>query len=160
MNGAVTGCGILLVVVLAWLHRSGHLCLALLGELLEPPPFRGVPAVRVLVIDDSRDTAHLVSVLVEYFGHETKVVTVSKVAVDIARDWQPEFVFMDLAMPEIDGYEMARQLRDSAGLKGARIFALSGHNENADKQKIAGIDGHVLKPISMVQIKSLLGDAR
>jgi CheY-like chemotaxis protein len=116
--------------------------------------------MRVLVIDDSRDTAHLVSILVQHFGHETKVVTVTKVAVDVARDWQPEFVFMDLAMPEIDGYEMARQLRDGAGLKSARIFALSGHSENLDKQRVAGIDGHVLKPISMVQIKSLLGDAR
>jgi CheY-like chemotaxis protein len=119
-----------------------------------------VPGVRVLVIDDSRDAAHLVSVLVQHFGHETKVVTVTKVAVDVARDWQPEFVFMDLAMPEIDGYEMARQLRENAGLDRARIFALSGHTENADRQKIAGIDGHVLKPISMVQIRSLLGDAR
>ncbi len=73
--------------------------------------------MRVLVIDDSRDTAHLVSVLVEHFGHETKVVTVTKVAVDVARDWQPEFVFVDLAMPDIDGYDMARQLRDFAGLK-------------------------------------------
>ena len=116
--------------------------------------------MRVLVIDDSRDAAHLVSVLVEHFGHETKVVTVTKVAVDTAKDWQPEFVFVDLSMPEIDGYEMARELRDSAGLKSARIFALSGYTANPDKQKTAGIDGHVLKPISMVQIKSLLGDAR
>ncbi len=116
--------------------------------------------MRVLVIDDSRDTAHLVSVLVEHFGHETKVVTVTKVAVDVAREWQPEFVFVDLAMPEIDGYDMARQLRDFAGLKSARIFALSGYTEDPAKQKVAGIDGHVQKPISMVQIKSLLGDAR
>jgi CheY-like chemotaxis protein len=116
--------------------------------------------MRVLVIDDSRDTAHLVSVLVEHFGHETKVVTVTKVAVDTARDWQPEFVFMDLAMPEIDGYELARQLRDAAGLKSAKIYALSGYPNNQEKQSNSGIDGHILKPISMVQIKSLLGDAR
>ena len=114
--------------------------------------------MRVLIIDDSRDTSHLVSVLVERFGHETKVVTVPQAALDIAQDWKPEFVFMDLAMPGMDGYTVARQLRDHGGLDGAKIIALSGYAHDGEKAKAAGIDGHVLKPISAVKLKALLGD--
>jgi CheY-like chemotaxis protein len=117
-------------------------------------------AMRVLIIDDSRDVSYLVSVLVQHFGHETKVVTVPQAALGIAIDWKPEFVFMDLAMPGMDGYTVARQLRDHARLNGAKILALSGYPQDCVREQTAGIDGHVLKPISAAQLKRLLGDVR
>jgi CheY-like chemotaxis protein len=120
----------------------------------------GDNTMRVLIIDDNRDISYLVSSLVERFGHQTKVVTVPQAALDIAQDWKPEFVFIDLAMPGMDGYSVARLLRDRGGLDGAKIIALSGYAQNTDKEDAAGIDGHVLKPISAVKIKQLLGDAR
>ncbi len=116
--------------------------------------------MRVLIIDDSPDATYLMSVLVQHYGHETVVVNLPEEALEVATDWKPEFVFMDLAMPGIDGYSVARQLRESAGLNGARIFALSGYQQNSEKQAVAGIDGHVLKPIDIKQIESLLGDNR
>jgi CheY-like chemotaxis protein len=116
--------------------------------------------MRVLIIDDSGDTSFLLSSLVERFGHDAKAVTVPQAALDVAKDWKPEFVFMDLAMPRMDGYAVARQLRDHANLKGAKIVALSGYQHDADKEKAAGIDAHILKPITVVRLKQLLGDAR
>ena len=78
-------------------------------------------------------------------------------ALDIAKDWQPEVVFVDLAMPGMNGYDVASQLR-SAGFTSTKIIALSGHQEDRERGENAGIDGHILKPISMVKIKSLLGN--
>jgi CheY-like chemotaxis protein len=113
--------------------------------------------MRVLIIDDSRDASYLVSVLVNRFGHDAKVLNVPQAAVDVAKDWKPEFVFMDLAMPGMDGYEVARQLRERAGLNGAKIIALSGYARDTNKEELAGLDGHISKPISARQLATLLG---
>lgn len=113
--------------------------------------------MRVLIIDDSRDASYLVSVLVNRFGHDAKVLNVPQAAVDVAKDWKPEFVFMDLAMPGMDGYEVARQLREHAGLNGAKIIALSGYARDTNKEGLAGLDGHISKPISARQLATLLG---
>ena len=113
--------------------------------------------MRVLIIDDSRDASHLVTVLVKHFGHDAMALTVPQAAVDIAKDFKPEFVFMDLAMPGMDGYEVARQLREHGNLNGAKIIALSGYQQDQEKEKLAGIDGHVLKPITANRLATLLG---
>ena len=90
--------------------------------------------MRVLIIDDSRDASHLVSVLVKHFGHEAMALTVPQAAVDIATDWKPELVLLDLAMPGMDGYGVARQLRERAGLNGAKIIALSGYQQDEERE--------------------------
>jgi CheY-like chemotaxis protein len=115
--------------------------------------------MRVLVIDDDYDSSYFLSALVRHFGHDAKALTAPQEAVNLAKDWHPEFVFMDLAMPGMDGYGLARQLRDRAGLNDAKIFALSGYQRDRDREAAAGIDGHVLKPISAVTLKTLLDNA-
>jgi CheY-like chemotaxis protein len=114
--------------------------------------------MRVLIIDDTQDVAYLVSMLVKHCGHDTCVVNVPQDALDVARKWKPEFVFMDLAMPGMDGYAVARQLRQHGELNGARIVALSGYAPDGEKEQLSGIDGHVLKPISLTQLRSLLSE--
>ena len=74
------------------------------------------------------------------------------------QDYKPEFVFVDLAMPALDGYEVARQLRECAGLDGTKILALSGYPPNGERESESGIDGHIAKPITAVRLKSLLGN--
>jgi CheY-like chemotaxis protein len=80
--------------------------------------------------------------------------------VDVARDFKPDFVFVDLAMPGMDGYEVARQFRALDDLDGAKIVALSAHTRDEDREKCSGIDGHILKPITAARLKQLLGDCR
>jgi CheY-like chemotaxis protein len=116
--------------------------------------------MRVLIIDDNRDSSYVVSLLVQHLGHEAMVLTAPQAAVDVAKDFKPEFVFMDLAMPRLDGYEVARRLREQAGLSAAKIVALTAHPRDEDREKASGIDGHVLKPTSAVCLKMLLGDCR
>lgn len=113
--------------------------------------------MRVLIIDDNRDSSFLVSELVRFCGHEAMVLTTPQAAVEIAKDWKPEIVLLDLAMPGISGYEVARQLRAKADLNGAKIIALSGYAQDEERQKCAGIDAHILKPMTAKRLAKLLG---
>ena len=116
--------------------------------------------MRVLIIDDNRDSSYLVSVLVKHLGHDAMVLTAPQAAVDVAKEYKPEVVFMDLVMPGLDGYEVARQLRDRAGLNGAKILAISGYPRNAVQEQASGIDGYIPKPVTATRLKTLLGDER
>jgi CheY-like chemotaxis protein len=113
--------------------------------------------MRVLIVDDNRDSSFLVSELVRFVGHEAMALTAPQAAVDIARDWKPEVVLLDLAMPGISGYDLARQLRENADLNGAKIIALSGYQRDEEREKCAGIDAHILKPMTAKQLATLLG---
>jgi two-component system, OmpR family, response regulator len=113
--------------------------------------------MRVLIIDDSRDVSNLVTVLAKHLGHDAMCLNVPQAAVEVAKDFQPEIVFMDLAMPGMDGYEVARQLREKSNLNGTKIIALSCHERDTDKERVAGIDGHIMKPITVSRLAKLLG---
>lgn len=112
--------------------------------------------MRVLIIDDSVDASYLLSKLVEHCGHETRVVNLPEQAAEVAAAWQPDFIFTDVVMPGMDGYTVARQLRNDAGLSNAPIYALSGGYRSVGEEEVAGIHGHLLKPIGLRQIDSLL----
>ena len=89
-----------------------------------------------------------------------KAVSRPENAVAIAPAWKPDFIFLDIVMPTISGYEAARQLRKSAGLERTKIIALTGYPADVPAQELASIDGYVLKPISLDKVKELLGDIR
>ena len=116
--------------------------------------------MRVLIIDDSRDVSHLVSLLVDSFGHEAKTLTVPQAAVEFAKSWQPELVLLDPAMTGMDGYKVAKQLREYAGLSMARIITVSALERDSDKEKAAGINGHYVKPLTTSQLAELLDGPR
>jgi two-component system CheB/CheR fusion protein len=114
--------------------------------------------MRVLIIDDDRDVSQLMSLLVDHLGHEAKALTVPQAAIEIAKNWQPELVLLDLAMPGMNGHEVAKQLREYAGLAKARIIAVSAHQPDGDKETAAGIDAHLVKPLTTVQLAKLLDE--
>jgi CheY-like chemotaxis protein len=117
-------------------------------------------SMRVLIIDDDRDVSHLMSLLVDHFGHEAKTLTVPQAAVEIAKSWQPELVLLDPAMTGMDVYKVAKQLREYAGLSTARIITLSALERDHDKEKAAGINGHYVKPLTAWQLAELLDGPR
>ncbi len=112
--------------------------------------------MRVLVIDDNEGVAFLLCEQVKQCGCESRFCTIVVAAVDIAREWQPNVILLDLAMPAIDGYQLAPILRVASNGVAPRIFAVSGYKADPARLATAKIDGHISKPASLEQLKELL----
>ena len=138
-----------------------------LGE--KPPALteaRAVPQaakkrLRVLVIEDNRDAADSLSLLLSLLGHETRVAYSGLEGVAAAKEWRPNVVLCDIGLPGMDGYEAARQLRQLPGMAKTVLAAITGYGQDTDVQrsKEAGIDYHFLKPIDPAKLNQLLAHA-
>ena len=117
---------------------------------------------RVLVVDDNVDTANSIAMILKQAGHDVHVAHDGLKALETARRLLPEFVFLDLGLPGLDGFEVARALRREPALQGLRIIAITGYGQEADRRKglEAGIDQHLLKPVDPAFLESLLGARR
>jgi CheY-like chemotaxis protein len=113
--------------------------------------------LRVLVVDDNVDVAELLSEALELEGFETAVAHDAAAALDVWRRFAPHAGVLDLGMPDLDGYELARRLRDEHG-KGAVLIAASGYGQPQDRVRSAdaGFDSHLIKPISVQDVVDFL----
>ena len=118
----------------------------------------GGQAFRVLVVDDNADAAETLALLLEELGHTTQVVLESPKAVAAALAFRPDVVFLDIGMPHLDGFELARRLRAEPALDGVYMAALSGWDTEEDRAKSqdAGIDRHLTKPVVMREVTDML----
>ena len=116
------------------------------------------PHLLVLVVDDSRDCAESLALLVRLWGHEAVVAYDGPAAFEAARARTPDVVLLDIAMPKMDGYQLAHRLRQMAGSEEALLVAISGHGGEADVQRCqeAGIDCHFIKPVDPEELKQVL----
>jgi CheY-like chemotaxis protein len=116
------------------------------------------PKLRVLVVDDLPDSAESLARLLALMGHEALFVTRASEALDVARQLRPHLVFLDLGMPEIDGFELARRFRAEFGFEALRLVALTawGRNEDRAASRQAGFDAHVQKPAEADIIDSII----
>lgn len=117
-------------------------------------------AKRVLVVDDNVDAARTLALLVDAMGHEVvEVAHDGGAAVDLARRRPPELVFLDIAMPGMDGHEVARRLREMQ--QPMYIVALTGYggDEARARSHAAGFDRHLVKPVDPNALESLLAAA-
>ncbi len=124
------------------------------------PGFGTTPALgpprRILVVDDNADAAlSLAKLLRRLYGQEVRVAHDGPEALDIAEEFRPEVVLLDLAMPAMDGYEVARRLRDRPALAGTMLVALTGWGQESDRQESreAGFDRHLVKPVDLEEIR-------
>jgi PAS domain S-box-containing protein len=117
----------------------------------EPAPTGLLDGQRILVVDDNRDAADSLGMLLELEGALVQVVYDGRSAVAAARTTPPAAVLLDLGMPGMDGYEVARQLRSDERLRGLRIVALTGWGQEADRERTrtAGFDHHMTKPVDV-----------
>jgi CheY-like chemotaxis protein len=117
-----------------------------------------VPNHRVLVVDDYPEAAEVMCALMRLFGHETRSATRGREAVELARTFQPDVAVVDLGLPDLNGFEVARQLRELAGGRALYIAAVSGWAEGVDRGRTlaSGIDHHIQKPIDGAQARRLL----
>lgn len=112
---------------------------------------------RVLVVDDNRDIAHSFETLLGLWGHQVQTAPDGPAALKATRTFQPEIILLDIGLPGMDGYEVARHLRAEYG-QHIKIFALTGYGQEQDKKraKEAGFDHHLTKPPPMETLKKLL----
>jgi CheY-like chemotaxis protein len=113
---------------------------------------------RVLVVDDHRDAARILSLLLDTLGHDVRTANTGEQALDEVAHFDPEVVFLDIGLPRIDGYEVARQLRAREPRKHRTLVALTGwgHDDDRKRSREAGFDHHLVKPVNVKTLKDLL----
>jgi PAS domain S-box-containing protein len=129
-----------------WLPRAGA------GRGVDAPPAAAIAPLRtlkVLVVDDNRDAADTLALMLTQEGHEVQVANDGAAALEIAVQHQPAIVFLDLGMPGMNGYQTARQMRVQAGGAKRVLVALTGWGADEDRARSveAGFDTHMTKPV-------------
>ncbi|MGI4778028.1 MAG: hybrid sensor histidine kinase/response regulator [Janthinobacterium lividum] len=119
---------------------------------------RSAHRMRVLVVDDNQDAADTLATYLELEGHPVDVAYGGMQATDVFEKILPEVVLLDIGMPEIDGYEVARRIRRSASGKVTKLVALTGWGQTEDKARAleAGFDEHLTKPVDLKTLSSIL----
>ncbi|WP_435011993.1 ATP-binding response regulator (plasmid) [Tundrisphaera lichenicola] len=113
---------------------------------------------RILVVDDNMDTARGMAKLLKLLGNEVRMAHDGHSAVEAARISRPEFVLLDIGLPGLDGYEVARTLREKPCCRGAVIIAVSGYGQEEDRSRSreTGFDHPLVKPVDFDRLVSLM----
>jgi len=114
----------------------------------------------VLVVDDNRDAADSLAMLLEIGGHQVTVVYSASDALKSAPELMPAVILMDIGLPEIDGCEVARRMRRMSELGGVRLIALTGYGGDEDRQRTrdAGFDRHLVKPVDLDDLEKAVAE--
>jgi PAS domain S-box-containing protein len=173
------GLGLTLVKRLVELHggrveaRSngpdqGSEFLVTLPTLSQPIPFRPTPnqtttgasGHRIVVVDDNRDAADTLAMLLKLKKHEVHIRYGGREAVAAAQSLRPEVMLIDIGMPEMDGYETCRLIHQQPEGKNIMLLALTGYGQEEDKRRSeeAGFDGHFVKPVDLAALTQWLAD--
>lgn len=112
-----------------------------------PASMAAVPR-RVLVVDDNRDAADMMALLLSFAGHEVRVAYDGVEAIDVNNSFRPEVLLLDIGLPVLDGYQVANKIRAQGGRQ-PLIVALTGWGETANRlrSQAAGFDAHLVKPV-------------
>ncbi len=113
---------------------------------------------RVLVVDDNVDAAQTVAMLLDMSGHQCRMAHDGPGGLEAALAWQPDAVLLDIGLPALNGYELARLIRHEPRLKNVVLVALTGYGLEADRQRSreAGFDHHLVKPADFDEIEKIL----
>jgi CheY-like chemotaxis protein len=120
------------------------------------------PPRRVLIVDDNEDAANSLAMILTLSGHETASVYTAADALERARAFRPDVVLLDIGLPGMDGYEVARKMRELPGLKDIRLVAVTGYGRSDDRLRArdAGFDDHLTKPVEFAVLDRVLGGVR
>jgi signal transduction histidine kinase len=134
----------------------------------EAPQVQGTPTApageptyrqRILVVDDNVDAAESLGTMLAYSGHDVRVAHGGAEALSAAREFAPNVMILDLGMPEMDGYAVARAVRSDPRFASTRLIALSGYGQPDDRRRTAdvGFDEHLVKPVEHDVLNAALG---
>ena len=124
------------------------------------PEAQAGPPMHVLVVDDNRDAADSLALVLEGLGHVARVAYSAQESLTVLEGFNPHVAFLDIGMPGTSGYELARALRAEPAYRSIRLVALTGWGEESDRARSldAGFDLHVTKPIDTSTLESVLAD--
>jgi len=125
-------------------------------------PSAFVGPLRILLVEDNEDASESLALLLRLKGHEVRTAADGFAALATVEDFTPDALLIDIGLPRMDGYELARQLRTRGKLAKALLLAISGYGEATDKAKSteAGFDFHLVKPIEPETLERLLAAAK
>ena len=118
----------------------------------------GAPRRRVVIVEDNADARETLKMLLQVAGHEVDTAESAPAALEKLARFQPDVALIDIGLPGVDGYSLARSIREDGG-RHLRLIALTGYGQLEDRQKAlaAGFDVHVTKPVGLDQLRTLLG---
>ncbi len=140
-------------------------------NLLQPHPIQALPLIewtsmdspghRVLLVDDNADSIEPLSLLLQAKGHETRIATGGAEAISLAGEFRPHCVLLDLGLPVMDGYEVARRLRQQPAGGNVVLVALTGWagRDVRTKAAEAGFDYHLVKPVNWDELEKIIQTA-
>jgi PAS domain S-box-containing protein len=113
---------------------------------------------RILIVDDNRDGAETMAMLIQAIGHEARMVHEGSAAAEAARSYAPDLVLLDIGLPGMDGYQVARQFKGYDDLRHIRLAAATGYGQDEDRKRAveAGFDEFLVKPISFEKLQELI----
>lgn len=116
------------------------------------------PKLRVLVVDDNRDSADTLAMMLRILGHDAHTAYDGQEAVDRTAELAPDAALLDIGMPRLNGYEAATQIRQLPGGDQLLLVALTGwgQDEDRDRALASGFDSHLVKPIDHQELNKLL----
>jgi PAS domain S-box-containing protein len=125
---------------------------------VKPTPPNPLHARRMLVVDDNKDSADSLGMLLRFLGAEVRVEHSGKAALLTAAAWRPSVMLLDLGMPGLDGFEVARRLRANPDLAYLKLIALTGWGQEEDRRRTraSGFDHHLIKPVDLNVLHTLL----
>jgi two-component system, chemotaxis family, CheB/CheR fusion protein len=123
-----------------------------------PSPASSSRTRRILIVDDNVDTAEAVAELARALGHTVVVAHDGATALEIARTFRSEIALLDIGLPRMNGYELARRLRQLDGMEATLLVAMSGYGREEDRQESqrAGFNYHLIKPVDAARLERLL----
>ncbi|MBA3463217.1 MAG: response regulator [Deltaproteobacteria bacterium] len=138
-----------------WPRASSRTRTAKISALIRPA---GAAPLRVLIVDDNADAAELLAELVGSIGHQVTVAHDATSAIEIAKDFAPQAALLDIGLPVVDGYELARLLRQLPSCADTLLIAITGYTQPEDRERAlrAGFAHHLGKPVDVATLGSLL----
>jgi CheY-like chemotaxis protein len=114
--------------------------------------------LRVLVVDDNLDMAESSSILMQALGHDVRTAHDGPTALDVALDYRPHVVLLDIGLPGLSGLEVAKRIRQQPTLQNVVLVAMTGYGQVTDRQRShqAGFDHHLVKPADLGKLQQIL----
>ena len=128
------------------------------GTSQKSPQTQGEAPHRILVADDNRDSAETMAMLLQPSGHTVRVAFDGPWALPAVREFQPELVLLDLGLPGLTGYEVAKKVQEMTLAHRPMLVAMTGYGQQGDRQRTraAGFDHHLVKPVDLEMLQQIL----
>jgi PAS domain S-box-containing protein len=129
------------------------------AEASPAPSPSGSPERRILIVDDNEDAANSLAMVLSVGGHQVETAYSGERAIELARAFRPDCVLLDIGLPGLDGYEVARRIRALPGGERLRLIALTGYGQESDRERAAraGFAEHLVKPVEFATLERILG---